>query len=330
VIEVSKLLTHVRVVATTNITLSGVQTIDGVAVIAGDRVLVARQTAGAQNGIYVVASGAWSRAADFDAAAEMPQYTLVPVYEGAEHGLTAWLLLTPATIVVGTTVIYFSEMIGHVDPESGQTLPPGATAPYPNPGEDAMDYAAEALGHVIAQYRNSPRLMGTVADLVVNAQAMEEQLVKIPPLDDPAIATGVNLDVTGELVGQGRVLADGTVSSDAFYRTLIAARIARNKAIGSSPEFIAAIELLVFNAAAFRYMDFGHMAVGIEVAGIPNSNQIALLDAGPMPRAMGVGVSRVWYTDGDYFGFAEDTDPGAEGFGLESNPSIGGRLSMLF
>jgi len=328
-IEVSKLLAHARVVATTNITLSGAQTIDGVAVIAGDRVLVARQTTGSQNGLYVAAAGAWSRAADFDAAAEMPQYAMVPVYEGAEHGLTSWLLLTPPTIVVGATAIYFSEMIGHVDPESGQTLPPGATSPYPNPGEDAMDYAAEALGHVIAQYRNSPRLMGTVEDLVVNAQAMEEQLVKIPLLDDPAIATGTNLDVTGELVGQGRVLADGTVSSDAFYRTLIAARILRNKSIGSSPEFIAALELLVF-AGAFRYFDIGHMSVGIEVAGLPSSNQIALLDAGPIPVAMGVGISRVWFDDANYFAFEEDVGAGSSGFGEIGDASQGGKFAELF
>src|SRR6478736_6645284 len=51
----------VRAATTANITLSGTQTIDGVALSAADRVLVKNQTNAAQNGIWVVASGAWSR-----------------------------------------------------------------------------------------------------------------------------------------------------------------------------------------------------------------------------------------------------------------------------
>ena len=54
-----------RAATTANITLSGTQTIDGITLIAGDRVLVKNQTAGANNGIYEVAAGAWARAYDF-------------------------------------------------------------------------------------------------------------------------------------------------------------------------------------------------------------------------------------------------------------------------
>jgi hypothetical protein len=59
------------VATTANITLSGTQTIDGVAVVALDRVLVKNQTAPAENGIYVVAAGAWARSADANAWAEL-------------------------------------------------------------------------------------------------------------------------------------------------------------------------------------------------------------------------------------------------------------------
>ena len=51
---------------TANITLSAPQTIDGVSVVAGNRVLVKDQTTAATNGIYVVAAGAWTRAVDAD------------------------------------------------------------------------------------------------------------------------------------------------------------------------------------------------------------------------------------------------------------------------
>ena len=61
----------VRAATTANITLSGTQTIDGVALVAGDRVLVKNQSTASGNGIYLVASGSWTRSTDFDTAAEM-------------------------------------------------------------------------------------------------------------------------------------------------------------------------------------------------------------------------------------------------------------------
>lgn len=62
---------------TANITLSGTQTIDGVALVAGDRVLVKNQSAPAENGIYVVAAGAWARADDVNTAAEINDATVL-------------------------------------------------------------------------------------------------------------------------------------------------------------------------------------------------------------------------------------------------------------
>ena len=53
----------VRVATTANITLSGLQIIDGSTLVAGDRVLVKNQTVASQNGIYEAASGSWVRAA---------------------------------------------------------------------------------------------------------------------------------------------------------------------------------------------------------------------------------------------------------------------------
>ena len=61
----------VKVATTANITLTAPQTIDGVSVVAGDRVLVKDQTTASQNGIYIVAAGAWTRATDADASSEV-------------------------------------------------------------------------------------------------------------------------------------------------------------------------------------------------------------------------------------------------------------------
>ena len=101
----------VRAATTANITLSGVQTIDGVAIIAADRVLVKNQTTGMDNGIYVAAAGAWTRATDFDAASELVGASCF-VSEGTTLGNSVWVNTTDAPIVVGTTPLVFVQTNG--------------------------------------------------------------------------------------------------------------------------------------------------------------------------------------------------------------------------
>jgi hypothetical protein len=88
-----------RVATTANITLSGTQTIDDVAVIAGDRVLVKNQSTTSQNGIYVVAAGSWARASDANTWAE-----LVSAFTFVEQGTTQAGSGYIATVVAGGTI----------------------------------------------------------------------------------------------------------------------------------------------------------------------------------------------------------------------------------
>lgn len=96
-----------RVATTANITLSGEQTIDGVAVVADDRVLVKDQTSGINNGIYVCDTGTWSRAADFDGSNDCVLGTLVYVSNGTTNGNTVFYLATTAPDI-GTDSLTFS------------------------------------------------------------------------------------------------------------------------------------------------------------------------------------------------------------------------------
>lgn len=93
-----------RVASTGNLTLSGVQTIDGVACIAGDRVLARAQTASAENGIYVMAAGVWARATDADTNTELVPGTVVHVNEGTLAG-TMWRFTGSGAYVLGVTAI---------------------------------------------------------------------------------------------------------------------------------------------------------------------------------------------------------------------------------
>jgi len=101
----------VRAATTANITLSGLQTIDGISVIATERVLVKNQTTASANGIYVVASGAWTRATDADAAGEL-EGMAVFVMEGTTLADTAWVCTTNAPITVGSTNLAFAQFAG--------------------------------------------------------------------------------------------------------------------------------------------------------------------------------------------------------------------------
>lgn len=102
----------VRAATTANIALSGLQTVDGVALAAQDRVLAKDQTTGSTNGIYAAGSGAWTRVTDFDDAIEVKSAVAVSVEAGTANGDTTWLLATDGAITVGTTSLSFTKLGG--------------------------------------------------------------------------------------------------------------------------------------------------------------------------------------------------------------------------
>ena len=102
----------VRAATTANITLSGAQTIDGVSVVAGDRVLVKNQNTASQNGIYVVAAGAWARAGDANTSAEVTSGLFTFVEEGTTNADSGWVLSTNAPITLDTTSLAFAQFSG--------------------------------------------------------------------------------------------------------------------------------------------------------------------------------------------------------------------------
>ncbi len=102
----------VRVMSTTNLTLNGAATIDGVAVITGNRVLATGQTTASQNGVYVaLTTGAWTRSTDADLGVEVESMA-VYVQEGTTQADTAWVCTTNAPITVGVTALAFVQFSG--------------------------------------------------------------------------------------------------------------------------------------------------------------------------------------------------------------------------
>jgi hypothetical protein len=99
----------VRIASTANLAaISSLTAIDGVTPVAGDRILLKDQTTASQNGIWIAASGAWTRATDADSVtpdAELKAGTSVFVTEGTANGDKQFTLTTNGPITVGTTAL---------------------------------------------------------------------------------------------------------------------------------------------------------------------------------------------------------------------------------
>jgi hypothetical protein len=88
-------------------------TLDGVTLATGDRVLVKNQSTGSENGIYVVkASGAPDRSTDADAGAELTSNFAVFVEEGTVNADQGYTLTNNGSITIGTTALTFTQFTG--------------------------------------------------------------------------------------------------------------------------------------------------------------------------------------------------------------------------
>ena len=101
-----------RAATTADITLSGAQTIDGVAVVATDRVLVKNQTVDTANGIYVAAAGSWVRADDANTSALLSPGTFIFVEEGTLNGDAGYVMTADAPVTLGTTSLTWVQFSG--------------------------------------------------------------------------------------------------------------------------------------------------------------------------------------------------------------------------
>jgi len=138
--------------------------IDGVTLVAGDRVLLKDQSTASENGIYVaVASGAASRATDADSSAEVTTGMFTFVSEGNTNADSGWVLTTNDTITLGTTGLTFVQFsgAGQITPgtgltKTGNTINAIGTADRITANEDSIDIASTYAG------QNSITTLGTI------------------------------------------------------------------------------------------------------------------------------------------------------------------------
>ena len=100
-----------QVATTANITLSGLQTIDGYTTLAGDRVLVKNQTTSSQNGIYIASASAWARSSDMNVWSEFSGAYTVLLNGGQAN--TGWVCTASSSGTLGTTAVPWVQFSGN-------------------------------------------------------------------------------------------------------------------------------------------------------------------------------------------------------------------------
>jgi len=158
----------VRVATTAPVLLaSGLEngdTLDGVTLATGDRVLVKDQSTGSENGIYVVqATGAAVRATDADVSAEVTAGMFTFVAEGTTNADSGWVLTTNDTVTLGTTALTFAQFSGAGQitagdglTKTGNTINAVGTAGRISVSSDAIDIDSGYVG------QNTITTLGTI------------------------------------------------------------------------------------------------------------------------------------------------------------------------
>jgi hypothetical protein len=147
--------------STGNLTLSGEQSVDGVALVAGDRVLVKDQTDATENGIYAVALSNWEREPDFDGPDDVAGGTKIPVNQGTQNFNTIWGVTNVDDITVGTTEITFGNFVTSGNAVAAEAAQAGAEAAQAGAEAAASDSATSAAEAAVSAAAAQAQLTAT-------------------------------------------------------------------------------------------------------------------------------------------------------------------------
>lgn len=217
---------------------------------------------------------------------------------------------------------------------------------------DPIDHAAQARALVAAQYTASFKFLATIAAVMNRVQDLETALYAMFDITDIDLATGVNLDVLGDIVGISRYIEEGvsipffgfadtpaamvfgeeglasvggrfrdedepytatSVLGDPEFRLLIRAKIIKNHAIGTNEDIITGLNF-IFSGSLNVVSDTGGMKVDVGIGRpITSIEQILIRQLDLLPRPNGVKIGAVVsFESGNFFGFEDQ--PNAKGF----------------
>lgn len=199
----------VKVATTANITLSNTQTVDGVALSVGDRVLVKDQSTASQNGIYVVSATAWTRATDADnnPGGEVTSGMFTFVEQGTVNSDCGFVLTTEDPITLGTTNLAFTLfsssgtlIAGNGLSKNGNTLEVNVSNGI-TIASDSVQLASTVAGAGLTYTSGVLDVVGTANRITVNADS---------------------IDIASTYVGQTSLTTLGTIGTGTWQGTIVA------------------------------------------------------------------------------------------------------------
>ena len=215
----------VKVATTGNITLSGTQTIDGVGVLADDRVLVKDQTTASQNGIYLCKAGAWQRATDF-AASNQEAGAFCFVEQGTVNGDNGFVCTSnKGADVVGTDALAFSQFSGAGDITAGAAMTKSGNTLDVAVDDSSIEVSSDAL-RVKALGVTNAMLAGSIANAklansTISGVALGANLNDLT-VDDATIRLDSGTTFNGS-AGRTISIKDGGVDADALNSSVAGA-----------------------------------------------------------------------------------------------------------
>lgn len=244
-----------RLASTANRALSGLTAVDSVTPVAGDRILLKDQSAGAENGIYIAASGTWTRAPDANSIGDFTPGFRVGISEGTVNDNTLWALTTNAAdlLVLDTDSMAFTQ---GVNAELTSAAPANVTKAAASAGVGAtaarVDHkhdittAAPSTGigasnaegsstslaradhdHVLRESGATALTLGAMADLAIVARSATTLVASVP--------------ISGVPVGRTTVAADSLLAADVIGATTEAI----HTAISLTSEQIATLRRII-------------------------------------------------------------------------------------
>lgn len=199
----------VRVATTAEITLSNTQTIDNIPLSIDDRVLVKNQSNAINNGIYLVKSGSWVRAADMNDPGEVSGGTFVFVEEGSVNSDTGFVVTSNGSLTTGVDEIVWTLF------SSSGTLIAGN-------GLSKNGYTLEvnvAANGGIEISSDNLQLKSTVAG---TGLTLTDGVLDVVGTTNRITANANSIDIASTYVGQSSITTLGTVTTGTWNADIIA------------------------------------------------------------------------------------------------------------
>lgn len=205
----------VRAATTANIALAGLQTVDGVVLVAGDRVLVKNQAVAKDNGIYLAAAAVWTRAPDADTNAEVTSALVVSIEQGATLADSRWQLVTDGVIVLGATALTFQDVTQGYAPINSPALLGAPTALTPPQFDSSLRLVntafAKRMGVEYSGFApltvSTALVASSIGGVVAGASATPINIT-LPPT--AGVPDGATVEVVSVGAGAVTVLAAGS------------------------------------------------------------------------------------------------------------------------